>query len=147
MTVWIFSSKLTCRLSMWSTLSMLISVAIVFSSIPFLRGLGIQFLVWGAIDAAIAHFGAKSSERKRFNLGTSTSNDAEAKESRWLERILWLNTGLDVFYILGGVWLMQTWGAGNMLWKGHGAGVIIQGGFLFFFDFFHAFSLRNLQLK
>ena len=145
MDVWTFSSQLTRRLLFWSGLSVLISAAIVFSSNPFLRGLGIQFFAWGVIDAAIAYFGAKASEKKRSRLGGSASAEAEAKESRWLERILWINTGLDVFYVFGGLWLMQTWGMNSLLWKGHGVGIIIQGGFLLFFDFFHANTLRNIR--
>jgi hypothetical protein len=49
--------------------------------------------------------------------------------------------------VLGGVWLIQTWGADAALWRGHGWGVVIQGGFLFFFDFLHAFDLRKLRTK
>ena len=147
MDVWSFSSKLTRRLLTWSILSVLISVATILFSDPFLRGLGIQFFVWGVIDGAITVFGERASAKRRLKVQESGSAGDKAKESRWLERILWVNTGLDVFYVLGGVWLMQTWGSESFLWKGHGVGIIIQGGFLFFFDFFHAFSLRNLQLN
>jgi len=146
MSIWEFSTRLTHRLLVWSVLSLLVAALMLFSSNPFLRGLGIQFLVWGVIDAAIAYFGAKASEKKRTRLGKPDSIEAEAKESRWLERILLVNTGLDILYVLGGVWLMQTWGADSLMWKGHGAGIIIQGGFLFFFDFFHAFALQNLKV-
>lgn len=143
MSIWNFSSTLTGRLLIWSGLSVLVSAVMVFSSNPFLHGLGIQFFAWGVIDAAIAYFGAKASEKKRLRLGGSA--EAEAKESRWLERILWINTGLDMFYVFGGLWLMQTWSMDSLLWKGHGVGIIIQGGFLLFFDFFHAITLRNIR--
>jgi len=147
MSIWEFSTRLTHRLLVWSVLSLLVAALMLFSPNPFLRGLGIQFLVWGVIDAAIAYFGAKASEKKRSRLSEPDSVEAEAKESRWLERILWINTGLDVLYILGGVWLIRTWGAESLLWKGQGAGIVIQGGFLLFFDFFHAFFLRNQQVN
>ena len=143
MSIWNFSSTLTGRLLIWSGLSVLVSAVMVFSSNPFLHGLGIQFFAWGVIDAAIAYFGAKASEKKRLRLGGSA--EAEAKESRWLERILWINTGLDMFYVFGGLWLMQTWSMDSLLWKGHGVGIIIQGGFLLLFDFFHAITLRNIR--
>jgi len=146
MGVWDFSSKLTRRLLIWSVLSVLASAVIVFLPNPFLRGLGIQFFAWGVIDGAIAIFGERASAKRRLKVQESGSVESEAKESRWLERILWINTGLDVLYVLGGLWLMQTWGADSLLWKGHGAGIIIQGGFLFFFDFFHAFALQNLKV-
>ena len=146
MDVWSFSSKLTHRLCIWSALSVFISAGTAFSSIPLLRGLGIQFFAWGVIDGAIAFFGVRASAKKKLKVQESGSVESEAKESRWLERILWINTGLDVLYVLGGIWLMQTWGAESLLWKGHGVGIIIQGGFLFFFDFFHAFTLQNLKV-
>jgi hypothetical protein len=79
--------------------------------------------------------------------GKGCSAENEAKESRWLSRILWVNTGLDVIYIFGGIWLMQTWGAESPLWRGHGVGIVMQGGFLFLFDFFHAVSLRSVRIS
>ena len=125
--------------------------SVVFSTLTFfsvnslLRGLAIQFCVWGIIDAGIAIFGAYASAKKQATL--QADELAETKEANWLERILWINTALDVLYILGGLWLMQTWGTESLLWSGHGLGIVIQGGFLFFFDFFHAFSLRNLRIS
>jgi len=145
MNIWHFSSQLTRRLIIWSALSVLVSALTTFSTNPFLRGLGIQFFAWGVIDGAIAIFGARASAKKQAKIQESERVETELKEAQSLSRILWINTGLDVFYILGGVWLMQTWGVESLLWKGHGAGIIIQGGFLFFFDFFHAVSIRNIR--
>ena len=145
MNVWTFSSQLTRRLLTWSMLSVLVSAATIFSPNPFLRGLGIQFFAWGAIDGSIAIFGTRASAKKQAKKQESERVEIDSKEAQWLSRILWINTGLDVFYVLGGVWLMQTWGAESSLWKGHGVGIAIQGGFLFFFDFFHVVSLRNIR--
>jgi hypothetical protein len=141
MDIWKFSTRLTRRLLIWSTLSVSISILTYFSADPFLRGLAIQFLAWGLADGGIALFGKRWVEKKKL------SAQQEAKEARWLSLVLWINTGLDVLYVLGGVWLMQTWGADSPLWKGHGLGIVIQGGFLFFFDLYHAFSLRNLRIN
>jgi len=147
MSIWDFSKRLTQRLLAWSVLSLLVSGITVFSSNLFLRGLGIQFFAWGVIDGGIAIFGARASAKRQAKLQDTERVETETKETRWLERILWLNTGLDVLYVFGGVWLMQTWGTDSLVWKGHGVGIIIQGGFLLFFDFFHAFSLRNRQVN
>ena len=144
MTIWDFSKRLTRRLLVWSALSVLFSALTFFSADLFLRGLCIQFFVWGVIDGAIAIFGEKFSANKKLRVQGSSSAEDEAKESRWLSRVLWVNACLDVFYVLGGIWLMQSWGAESQLWRGHGVGIIIQGGFLFFFDLIHALSLRNL---
>ena len=146
MNIWDFQTRLTNRLLVWSALSVAFSALTIFSTSPFLRGLGIQFFVWGVIDSAIAFFGARASAKKRLKMQGQASAESEAKESRWLENILWVNTGLDVLYILGGVWLIKTWGADDLLWRGHGLGVVIQGGFLFVFDFYHAFLLRTRRI-
>lgn len=145
MNIWDFQTRLTRRLLIWSVFSLALSTLTFFSADSLLRGLAIQFFAWGVIDAGIALFGAYASAKKQAKL--QADELAETKEARWLERILWINTALDVLYILGGLWLMQTWGAESPLWRGHGLGVVIQGGFLFFFDFFHAFSIRNLRVN
>ena len=145
MNIWDFQTRLTRRLLIWSVFSVVFSTLTFFSVNSLLRGLAIQFCVWGIIDAGIAIFGAYASAKKQAKL--QADELAETKEANWLERILWINTALDVLYILGGLWLMQTWGTESPLWRGHGLGIVIQGGFLFFFDFFHAFSLRNLRIS
>ena len=147
MNIWDFQTRLTRRLLAWSALSVLFATLTFFSADLFLRGLCIQFFVWGVIDGAIAIFGEKFSAKKNLRIQESASTENEAKESRWLSRILWINTGLDVLYILGGVWLIQSWGAESPLWRGHGAGIVVQGGFLFLFDLFHAVALRNLRIS
>ena len=147
MTIWDFQTRLTRRLFVWSALSVAFSTLTIFSADNFLRGLAIQCFVWGVIDGAIALFGERASAKKRLIVQGSASAENEAKESRWLSRILWVNTGLDVLYILGGIWLMKTWGAESPLWRGHGVGVVLQGGFLFLFDFFHAVSLRSVRVS
>lgn len=147
MNIWDFQTRLIRRLFVWSALSVAFSALTFFSASPFLRGVAIQCFVWGIIDAAIAFYGGRLSAKKRLKITGSDRGEKEAEESRWLGHILWINTGLDVLYVLGGIWLMQSWGAESPLWRGHGWGVVIQGGFLFFFDFFHAFTLRNLRIK
>ena len=143
MNIWDFQTRLTHRLLIWSALSIAFSALTFFSGNPLLRGLAIQFFAWGAIDAGIAIFGARVSAKKQ--LKHQADELAETKEVRWLERVLWINTALDVFYILGGLWLMQTWGVESLLWRGHGLGIVIQGGFLLFFDFYHALFIRNIR--
>jgi hypothetical protein len=143
MTIWLFQTTLTRRLLIWAIGSMALSVPLFITTNPFLRGIGIQFLAWGAVDAAIAVFGAHMSAKKQAGITDPERAVVEAKEARWLERVLWINTCLDVLYVLGGVWLTQTLGAESPLWRGHGVGVVIQGGFLFFFDFYHARVLQR----
>jgi hypothetical protein len=145
MNIWSFVTRLTRRLLVWSALSVLASVPAALSANPFLRGLAIQFFAWGIIDGAIALFGARASARKRAKVQDSERTKVETRERRWLSRVLWINTGLDVFYVLGGLWLLRTWGADSPLWRGHGVGIMIQGAFLFFFDLYHAHALRKVE--
>jgi hypothetical protein len=146
MNIWDFQTRLTRRLLIWSIASMVVSVPMFFSAYPLLRGLAIQFFAWGAVDAAIAIFGARASARKRAKIQDPERLEIETKEARWLERVLWISTGLDVLYILGGVWLLQSWGAESLLWRGHGLGIVIQGGFLFCFDLYLANYLRKQRI-
>jgi hypothetical protein len=143
MNIWDFQTRITRRLLIWSVFSVAFSTLTFFSANPLLRGLAIQFFVWGVIDAGIALFGAYASAKKQAKL--QADELVETKEARWLERVLWINTALDVLYILGGLWLIQTWGVESPLWRGHGLGIVIQGGFLFFFDLYHALYLQNIR--
>lgn len=118
MNIWRFQTSLTRRLLIWAVGSMVASLPMFFTADPLWRGVGIQFLVWGAVDAGIAVFGARMSAKKQAGIQESQRAESEGKEARWLERVLWINTCLDVLYILGGVWLARTWGAESPLWRG-----------------------------
>jgi hypothetical protein len=68
----------------------------------------------------------------------------QAAEKRKLGRILWVNAGLDVFYVLGGASAARTRGADDEHWRGRGVGIMAQGGFLFFFDLVNALLAGRL---
>ena len=74
---------------------------------------------WGVINSGIALAGLLGAEPA---LGD-------------LKNVLFINAGLDVAYILGGVYLLTR---PEATWRGSGWAVIIQGGFLLAFDLFHA---------
>lgn len=129
--IWSFQRNLTTRLYLWSALSIFAGIMMLFFS-PFWRGMGIMFIGWGAIDAAIAFFGSRSARKKEASLPSAAS---EAVEARNIRRILLINTVLDVLYIAAGIWIILT--QPDPFWQGSGWGVIVQGGFLFLFDFYH----------
>jgi len=145
MNIWDFSERITRRLLIWSVLSVILSLLFIFIDDAFMRGLGIQFFAWGFVDGLIAVYGAKASAKKKLRVEESSRAEVEAKESRWLSRILQVNTGLDILYVLGGLWLLRTWGVGSPLWSGHAIGIIIQGGFLFLFDLYHARTITSFK--
>lgn len=156
--IWQFQDALTRRLTWWSIGSIL-SGAWMLWGVPLMqaepslrslfnpvvepwRGMGVQFLAWGGIDLAIAVFGAAGTRRRKSKLTPAELIAAQAQERTNLARILWINTSLDVLYVIGGLTLAYTLGAANLFWWGGGWGIVIQGGFLFFFDLFHALKLR-----
>ncbi len=130
--VWKFESDLTKRLLLWSILSLLFGLYVWFATNDFGRGFGIQAVVWGAVDGLIVIIGQVTAARRK-------STTDPTREADVIRRILWVNFGLDLFYILGGVWLLFSW-QGDF-WQGTGWGIVLQGAFLFLFDLFHALSV------
>ncbi len=57
------------------------------------------------------------------------------REGANLQRLLWINALLDLFYMRGGEWLMRKGGAYR---RGMGVGIFVQGLALFIFDLIHA---------
>ena len=142
--IWDFQDVLSRRLLLWSALSIIAGALLAaFGASAWWHGFGVQALVWGAIDAAIALFGQLSARRRRAaSLGGPETFEREARN---LRRILWVNTGLDVLYVAGGVALLRTLGAQNLFAAGSGWGVIVQGGFLFIFDLLHALTVPRRE--
>lgn len=85
----------------------------------FWRAFWLMSGVWAFIDAGIALFGL---------LGGEPTADG-------LRRVLWINAGLDVAYVLVGLFLLARKGALN---KGLGWAIVVQGVFLLGFDVLHA---------
>lgn len=132
-----FQRILSRRLLAWGALSLIAGLWLLFTQGPFWRGLGLQAMVWGAIDIVLAVFGIRSAASK---LGLPFDSDRQTRHARNLRRILWVNTGLDVLYLFGGAFLIVTKGASEPFWQGTGWGIILQGGFLLLFDLFHALT-------
>jgi hypothetical protein len=102
-----------------------------------LRAVAIQFVVWGAIDGGIAAFGERD-RRRRIARGEADDDAATAAFGARLRRLLRLNAGLDVAYLIVGVALLLAWRTPEGL--GHGLGVLIQGGFLLVLDAWHGWG-------
>ena len=124
------ANTVTYRLLGWSALSMAIGLPLAASNKPLLRGLGQQFVAWGAIDGAIASAGRWFNQRK-------AGQDGTAQEIDNLRRLLLVNAGLDVFYVAGGLALAVRRGQDDPYWRGVGLGIVAQGGFLLAFDLWH----------
>ncbi|MCA9973970.1 MAG: hypothetical protein KC425_27350, partial [Anaerolineales bacterium] len=147
MSIWQFSLQVSRRLLVWAGLSIGAGALLAAQKSPFLQGVGLQFAGWGAIDGLIGLLGARGS-RRRQQAPDAHAPQTQTAEARKLRRLLWINTALDVGYVLGGLQLVRRKGDDDT-WRGHGWGIVIQGAFLFFFDLFHALRLQpsafNLQ--
>ena len=106
----------------------------------FWRGFGLQCLVWGSIDLLIALLGQRSLNKKL----REAKNVSE--EARSLKRILLMNAGLDVVYILIAVGIWVFWGQTGLFTVGNAVGVLLQGSFLLVFDVFYARQVTRIQV-
>jgi hypothetical protein len=140
MTLWRFQQRLTGILLGWAAAGIGVGVALGRGGDPLRRGVGEQYVGWGVVNAMIAVIGRRGAMRQQ-----SAAPDDLAARKRTLSRLLWLNTGLDVLYVLGGRRLMRGRGATDTLWRGRGLGIVLQGGFLFFFDLLNALALRRVR--
>jgi hypothetical protein len=140
MTLWRFQQRLTWLLLGWAAAGIGVGVALGRGGDPLRRGVGEQYVGWGVVNAMIAVIGRRGAMRQQ-----SAAPDDLAARKRTLSRLLWLNTGLDVLYVLGGRRLMRGRGATDTLWRGRGLGIVLQGGFLFFFDLLNALALRRVR--
>lgn len=138
MALWRFQRRLTSLLLGWAAASMGVGLALWRSDDPLRRGVGEQYAGWGAVNALIALIGRRPPAEANSLVET-------AARKRTLSRLLWLNTGLDVLYVLGGWRVLRGRGAADARWRGRGLGIMLQGGFLFFFDLLHAVALRRVD--
>ena len=133
----IFQRQLARRLLAWSGFSAVGGAALWLTRRPFWHGVGSQAVGWGVVDAGIALIGQRANTHKAGDPQANTPA-ALAQEAASLRRLLLVNAGLDVLYMLGGLRLARH---EQEKWHGHGWGIFIQGAFLFFFDLLHARSV------
>jgi hypothetical protein len=133
-TIWEFQKTVSQRLLIWSGLSTALGIVMSLFG-AFGRGIGGQFVGWAVINAAIALGGSFFTDQRKLKLAAPDAPKTLIKEASSLQRLLWINAGLDVLYMLGG-WL--TMRSDKSYRRGMGLGIILQGLFLFVFDIIHA---------
>lgn len=89
---------------------------------------------WNTVNLGIAAFGMYNALREQ-----PDESDAPSilRRSQKTERILLINTFLDIGYVGAGVGALMVGNRGADqadLWRGYGKSLILQGGFLFLFD-------------
>ena len=147
MDIWRFQHKLITRLAMWALFSIGAGLFMSRARSLEVQGAGKQFVGWGMVNAVIAAAGRIFGRRQRQHTAGSDLEIVAQRETRSLSRLLWVNAGLDIFYVLGGALLMGTRGRRDKSWRGQGFGIILQGGFLFFFDVWHALQLQPTETE
>lgn len=147
MDIWDYAEIISDRLRVWSAVSILAGMVLALRRDNFWRGVGVQCVGWGAVDAGIAIGGQRMTNRRYATLGDPYTPAILAEETARLRRLLLVNAGLDVLYMLGGLWLARTRGASSRLWRGNGLGIVVQGAFLFIFDLLHAAGLPAVEKK
>ena len=136
--IWLYQTRISSQLFAWSALSVFGGVALLLLVLdPFWRGVGLQGVVWGAIDAGIAFFGQLGMRRKLADVPDPNDRGVQLEEARRLQRLLFINAGLDVLYVAVGVGIVLTFGVDNTFARGNGVGIVVQGAFLLLFDLFH----------
>ena len=141
--IWTFQEKLTRRLSLGAGISILLGLGMFLFQTSFWNGVAFQFLGWALVDLLIALAGGNAARKRKSRLGPEGAAVAAPGEARSLGRILWINTALDVVYMLAGLAVAVFLNENHPLWLGTGIGILCQGAFLFFFDWFHAVQVRK----
>jgi hypothetical protein len=99
------------------------------------QAIAAQCLLWGLIDAGFALFGLRQAQAAD-RAGTSPQTvSREFADRDRVVRVLHFSGKLDVIWLALGILLVAI-GAGmrNAAMVGHGGGVMLQGGFLMWFD-------------
>lgn len=135
--IWQYQFILARRLAWWGVVSFAVGLAL-FSTEAFFRGFGIQAIIWGLIDTAIAVGSAMWTSNRRSKLTDPAAKEVIEKETHQLRKLLWRMVPLDVIYVLVGLLIAFTWGRKDAWWLGTGCGIVVQGLFLLGFDWFHA---------
>ena len=90
-------------------------------------------IYWNVVNGALAGLSLLQKSKNQANMSPLQT----LEEQNSTEKIFLFNTGLDVAYVVGGIYLLEksknTTSDQDML-KGYGQSVILQGGFLLLFD-------------
>lgn len=116
----------------WGAGNVIVGAGLATSRRPDLRQIGLQAIVWGAIDAALALNGRRGARTNQQHDPASTSRSGSHEAARF-QKIVAINAGLDLLYIAGGLRLAQT-ARCNSSRYGTGIGIAVQGLFLLLYD-------------
>ncbi len=141
--IWQHQFMLTKRLAFWGVGSFAAGIPMIFME-PFLRGFGLQAMLWGAINMGIAVFGALLISKRREGYPDPALPEIVQAEAMKLRKLLILMIRCDFGYMLLGLLIILTWGRKDTWWMGTGISIFVQGLFLLGFDWYH---VKEMPLK
>lgn len=90
-------------------------------------------IYWNVVNGAFAGLGLLQKSKNQATMSPFQSLEEQSST----EKIFLFNTGLDVAYVMGGIYLLEksnNVSSDQEMLKGYGQSVILQGGFLLLFD-------------
>jgi hypothetical protein len=142
--IWQFQQLTMQRLLNLNLVNMLLGVALLLSRRRLIQGIGFQTVAWALINVGISTVAQTITGRRLRKMDDPFDPQVTERETRNLYSLLWINTGLDVVYMLGGVLLARSErGQKSEFIRGNGWGVVLQGMLLFFYDLINALILRE----
>jgi hypothetical protein len=135
--------RMSLKLATWAGVSMVFAL-VVFATQPLIpagaarsliQAIGAQFLLWGLLDAGFAMFGLRQAQQAD-RAGTSPAViDRELSDREKLVRLLRFSNKVNIVMMCLGIGMIAGGVAlAHPTLVGHGIGVLVQGGFLRFFD-------------
>lgn len=134
MDIWQFNNAVMRWLVRWNIPNILIGALLARSDQPVVRGFASQNVGWGVVNLGIAFLGGRVTQRRREKLADPNAPEVLARETRNMRRLLLVNAGLDLLYVLGGWRLAATRGQSDARMRGAGYGIMLQGALLFVWD-------------
>ncbi len=129
-----YQRRILAILLAWGLGNMVVSPLVLLRHDPFWRQFGLQAFVWGAIDALLALAGRRQAVRDATHYAEGKLDDTAVQhKALGLRRILLINAGLDVLYVLSGYWVAQKF-RDRPNRRGLGLGILVQGAFLLIYD-------------
>ena len=127
------SKKSMLVLGGWSAANIIVSGFATKSSNREMRYFHQMNVMWGGINLAIAGLGYWGAGREKIDNPTLA---AVLKHQSKTEKTYLVNTGLDVLYIGGGLWMNKASNHQKNAdkFKGYGNSIMLQGGFLLLYD-------------
>jgi hypothetical protein len=117
----------------WGLGNVLAGGALALAGSGLTRAIGVQALIWGAVDSAVALYAQCVARRHALSAraGEMGAQLVQAQAERF-EYLLALTTGADVLYVVAGS--LFAWKSTNVWIKGTALGVVIQGSALLIYD-------------